>query len=59
MKGVTASYDLYNENSNSGVMKQSGMIVNLQGKNLRQPFMKVYAIFYLQWMCLFPINTKL
>ena len=32
---------MYIENSNAGIMKKSGMDVNLLGKLLKQPFMKV------------------
>ena len=38
---VNATYSMYIENSNAGIMKKSGMDVNLLGKLLKQPFMKV------------------
>ncbi|XP_005091025.1 microsomal triglyceride transfer protein large subunit [Aplysia californica] len=45
MKDVNSTYNLFFENSPSGVMKRSGMIVNLVGKTIKQPFMKfgIYA----------------
>lgn len=45
MKEINATYNLYFENSASGVMKRSGMVVNLQGQNMKQPLMKfgIYA----------------
>ncbi|XP_076459875.1 microsomal triglyceride transfer protein large subunit-like isoform X2 [Babylonia areolata] len=41
---INATYSMYIENSNSGIMKKSGMDVNLLGKLLKQPFMK-FGIF--------------
>ncbi|GFO23516.1 microsomal triglyceride transfer protein large subunit [Plakobranchus ocellatus] len=45
MRDLNATYNLYFENSQSGVMKRSGMIVDLQGNNMKQPLMKfgIYA----------------
>ncbi|GFS09183.1 microsomal triglyceride transfer protein large subunit [Elysia marginata] len=45
MTDTNATYNLFFENSASGVMKRSGMIVNLQGQNMKQPLMKfgIYA----------------
>uniref|UniRef100_A0A0B6ZQ93 MTP large subunit lipid-binding domain-containing protein n=1 Tax=Arion vulgaris TaxID=1028688 RepID=A0A0B6ZQ93_9EUPU len=45
MKDLNGTYSLYFENTPSGVMKQSGMIVSLQGKTIQQPIMKfgIYA----------------
>ncbi|KAK7498587.1 hypothetical protein BaRGS_00010247 [Batillaria attramentaria] len=42
---INATYTMYIENSNAGIMKKSGMDVNLLGKLLNQPFMKfgIYA----------------
>ncbi|KAL8616969.1 hypothetical protein ACOMHN_041887 [Nucella lapillus] len=41
---INATYSMYIENSNSGIMKKSGMDVNFLGKLLKQPFMK-FGIF--------------
>ena len=41
MKDVNTTYNLYFENAPSGVMKQSGMVINLLGKTIKQPVMKV------------------
>ncbi|KAH9508416.1 hypothetical protein Btru_055188 [Bulinus truncatus] len=45
MKDLNATYSLYFENTKSGVMKRSGMVVSLLGKTIKQPFMKfgIYA----------------
>uniref|UniRef100_A0A2C9LD41 Vitellogenin domain-containing protein n=1 Tax=Biomphalaria glabrata TaxID=6526 RepID=A0A2C9LD41_BIOGL len=45
LKDLDATYNLYFENSKSGVMKRSGMVVSLLGKTIKQPFMKfgIYA----------------
>lgn len=42
---INATYSMYIENGNSGIMKRSGMDVNLLGKILKQPFLKfgIYA----------------
>ena len=41
MSDTNATYNLYFENSASGVMKRSGMVVDLQGQELKQALMKV------------------
>ncbi|BFZ02912.1 hypothetical protein BsWGS_05951 [Bradybaena similaris] len=45
MRDLNATYSLYFENTPSGVMKRSGMIVSLQGKTIKQPLLKfgIYA----------------
>ncbi|CAG5131398.1 unnamed protein product, partial [Candidula unifasciata] len=45
MKDLNATYSLYFENTPSGVMKRSGMSVDLQGKTIKQPLIKfgIYA----------------
>lgn len=42
---INATYTMYIENSKTGIMKKSGMDVNLLGKLLKQPFLKfgIYA----------------
>lgn len=45
MKDMNSTYNLYFENSPSGVMKRSGMMIDLVGKTFKQSFMKfgIYA----------------
>ncbi|CAL1527449.1 unnamed protein product [Lymnaea stagnalis] len=45
MQDVNSTYNLFFENSPSGVMKRSGMVVNLLGKTIKQAVMKfgIYA----------------
>ncbi|PVD38582.1 hypothetical protein C0Q70_01198 [Pomacea canaliculata] len=42
---INATYTMFIENTNSGVMKKSGMDVSLLGRKLKEPFMKfgIYA----------------
>ncbi|ESO84249.1 hypothetical protein LOTGIDRAFT_229701 [Lottia gigantea] len=44
-KDVNSTYTLSFETTNSGIMKRSGMIVNMMGKNWKRPFMHfdIYA----------------
>lgn len=50
---INATYTMFIENTNSGIMKKSGMDVSLLGRKLKQPFMKVSEFIVLHWSYLF------